>query len=54
MLVYAVVPVKGLGVSKERLSTVLSPQERKELTLAMLEDVLTALTKLNRYEDCCS
>src|SRR5208283_379288 len=43
MFVYAVVPVKSLGASKNRLSSVLSPQERRQLTLAMLEDVLSAL-----------
>jgi len=43
MFVYAVVVVKGLGTSKKRLSSVLSPQERRQLTLAMLEDVLSAL-----------
>ena len=43
MFVYAVVPVKSLGASKNRLSSVLSPQERSQLTLAMLEDVLNAL-----------
>ena len=43
MFVYAVVVVKGLGTSKKRLSSVLNPQERRELTLAMLEDVLSAL-----------
>jgi 2-phospho-L-lactate/phosphoenolpyruvate guanylyltransferase len=41
--VYAVVPVKNLADSKRRLSEVFTPQERKELTLAMLEDVLNAL-----------
>lgn len=44
MSVYAVVPVKNLAVSKRRLSTVFSPLERRQLTLAMLEDVLNALT----------
>lgn len=43
MFVYALVVVKGLGTSKKRLSSVLTPQERRELTLAMLEDVLSAL-----------
>ncbi len=43
MFVYAVVAVKGLDASKKRLSSVLSPQERTQLTLAMLEDVLNAL-----------
>jgi len=43
LAVFAVVPVKRLSVSKRRLSGVLNPQERKVLTLAMLEDVLSAL-----------
>ncbi|MFB3887864.1 MAG: 2-phospho-L-lactate guanylyltransferase [Candidatus Bathyarchaeia archaeon] len=43
MAVFAVVPVKSLGVSKRRLSALLSPQERKLLTLAMLEDVVRVL-----------
>ena len=37
-----VVPVSGSD-PKTRLSTVLSPDERREFTTAMLEDVLTAL-----------
>jgi 2-phospho-L-lactate guanylyltransferase len=43
MSVYAVVAVKGSDTSKKRLSPVLNPQERTQLTLAMLEDVLNAL-----------
>ena len=43
MAVYAVVPLKNLTVSKRRLSTVFTPLERRQLTLAMLEDVLNAL-----------
>ncbi len=43
MTVFAIVPVKSLKASKRRLSAVLNPQERKLLTLAMLEDVLKAL-----------
>lgn len=43
MGVYAIVPVKRIGVSKRRLSQSLSLQERKSLTMAMLEDVLGAL-----------
>jgi len=39
----AIVPVKKLQISKERLSTILSPRERKSLTVVMLEDVLKAL-----------
>lgn len=41
--VFAVVPVKGFDISKARLSSVLNPEERRALTAAMLEDVLTAL-----------
>jgi 2-phospho-L-lactate guanylyltransferase len=40
---HAVVPVKNLIDSKRRLSAVFTSQERQELTLAMLEDVLTSL-----------
>ena len=41
--VFVIVPVKGLANSKERLSPVLNPEERKALTAAMLENVLNAL-----------
>ncbi len=47
MAVYAVVPVKKLDVTKRRLSRVLTPQQRRQLTLAMLQDVLTALRASN-------
>lgn len=43
MVAYAIVPVKRVGVSKRRLSENLSIQDRKALTIAMLEDVLLAL-----------
>jgi 2-phospho-L-lactate guanylyltransferase len=43
MAVYAVVPVKHLDASKRRLSSVLTPKDRRELTLLMLEDVLSAI-----------
>ncbi len=43
MALYAIVPVKNLETSKRRLATVFTPQERKRLTIAMLEDVLSAL-----------
>jgi len=39
----AVVPVKELATSKSRLLLQLAAEEREELALAMLEDVLTAL-----------
>jgi len=42
--VFAVIPVKMLQDSKTRLSEVLKPQERQSLTLAMLEDILSAVT----------
>lgn len=47
MGVFAIVPVKRIGVSKRRLSQSLSTQERKALTVAMLEDVLRALKTSN-------
>ncbi len=43
MKAYAVVPVKHLSSSKSRLATILTPEDRKRLTLVMLEDVLTAI-----------
>jgi 2-phospho-L-lactate guanylyltransferase len=43
MTVYAIVPVKHLATSKSRLATILTPEDRKRLTLVMLEDVLTAI-----------
>jgi 2-phospho-L-lactate guanylyltransferase len=43
--VFAIVPVKGLDMSKMRLSSVLSPEKRKALTKAMLENVLGTLKK---------
>jgi 2-phospho-L-lactate/phosphoenolpyruvate guanylyltransferase len=43
MELWAVVPVKELDRAKERLAPVLSPEMRRDLMLAMLEDVLTAL-----------
>ena len=39
----AVVPVKGLPEAKRRLSNHLSPDDRKTLVLAMLDDVLDSL-----------
>jgi 2-phospho-L-lactate guanylyltransferase len=43
VVVYAIVPVKKITASKRRLSQNLSTQQRKTLTIAMLEDVLHAL-----------
>jgi 2-phospho-L-lactate guanylyltransferase len=44
MDLWAVVPIKERGLAKERLAPVLGPQMRQALALAMLEDVLAALT----------
>src|SRR5215469_6509620 len=41
---WAVVPVKERVSAKERLSPMLRPETRQALALAMLEDVLAALT----------
>jgi 2-phospho-L-lactate guanylyltransferase len=43
MGVWVVVPVKELDRAKERLAPLLSPELRRELMLAMLEDVLAAV-----------
>jgi 2-phospho-L-lactate guanylyltransferase len=43
MMISAIVPVKKLDLSKKRLSTILSPRERRLLAVVMLEDVLRAL-----------
>jgi 2-phospho-L-lactate guanylyltransferase len=42
--VWAVVPVKELAGAKQRLSSCLSPDERRTLATAMLEDVLDAVS----------
>lgn len=39
----AIVPIKPLRHAKGRLSTILTPSERRSLALAMFHDVLTAL-----------
>lgn len=43
---WAVVPAKDLAQAKQRLAGVLTPDERQGLAQAMLEDVLTALTRV--------
>src|SRR5580692_1620611 len=48
MGVWAVVPVKELDRAKERLAPVLPPERRRALMLAMLEDVLAALSATPR------
>jgi 2-phospho-L-lactate/phosphoenolpyruvate guanylyltransferase len=44
MDLWAVVPVKERGGAKERLAAILRPEMRQALALAMLEDVLAAVT----------
>jgi 2-phospho-L-lactate guanylyltransferase len=43
MSVWAAVPVKEFAGAKQRLSPLLTPQQREALAVAMLEDVLSAL-----------
>ena len=46
--VWAVVPVKELAGAKQRLSSCLSPEERRVLATIMLEDVLDALSAVRQ------
>jgi hypothetical protein len=46
--VWAVVPVKELADAKQRLSSCLSPEERRALATIMLEDVLDALSAVKQ------
>jgi 2-phospho-L-lactate guanylyltransferase len=46
MNVFVIIPVNKLSDAKSRLSSILSPQERKELVLCMLQDVLDCLRGL--------
>ena len=43
--IWAVIPVKDTAAAKQRLTPALPPQLRRELALAMLEDVLAALAE---------
>ena len=45
--IWAVVPVKELEGAKQRLSSVLSPEERRVLATTMLEDVLDAVSAVH-------
>jgi 2-phospho-L-lactate guanylyltransferase len=47
---WALVPVKELTISKQRLASVLDPAEREELMLAMLRDVLTAIDRVPLFD----
>jgi len=46
--VWAVVPVKELVGAKQRLSSCLSPEERRALATIMLEDVLDAVSAMKQ------
>lgn len=50
----AIIPCKALARAKERLAPVLSPLERRELTLAMLADVVRATRILDEVWVLCS
>lgn len=45
---WAIVPIKSFDAAKQRLASVLSPDERRSLMLAMARDVLTALLRSQR------
>ena len=47
-----IVPVKGLGNIKSRLSSLLSLNQRQELTFHMLEDVLSAIGASSLIDEC--
>ncbi len=49
-MLWALVPVKELSKSKQRLARVLSPTERQELVLAMLRDVLTSIQNVSMFD----
>jgi 2-phospho-L-lactate guanylyltransferase len=49
-MITAVVPVKALDQAKGRLAALLSQEERRRLSLAMLEDVLRAIQAVPRVD----
>jgi len=49
-VIAAIVPVKALDQAKGRLATMLSQEERRRLSLAMLEDVLSAVQAVPRID----
>jgi 2-phospho-L-lactate guanylyltransferase len=50
MSIVAIVPAKALDQAKGRLAALLSENERRELALAMLEDVVRALSAVDEIE----
>ncbi len=49
-MLWALVPVKEVTHSKQRLAKVLEPREREGLVLAMLRDVLTAIHDVDEFD----
>ena len=49
-MIAAIVPVKALDQAKRRLASLLSQEERRRLSLAMLEDVLRAVQAVPRID----
>jgi 2-phospho-L-lactate guanylyltransferase len=49
-MIAALIPAKALNLAKGRLSAVLDEDERRQLALAMLEDVLRALQAVPRLD----
>ena len=47
IMLWALVPVKELSRSKQRLATALEPDDREGLVFAMLQDVLTAIRDIS-------
>ncbi|MCL4435838.1 MAG: 2-phospho-L-lactate guanylyltransferase [Thaumarchaeota archaeon] len=52
MTLFTVIPVKKLDNGKMRLSPLLSKDERKELSLQMLHDVLKTVSSTRAVSDC--
>lgn len=48
--VWAVIPVKEAGLAKQRLAEALSPRLRRDLALAMFEDVLDAVAAVEALQ----
>jgi 2-phospho-L-lactate guanylyltransferase len=46
---WAIVPVKALAEAKQRLAAVLAPEARQGLMVAMLQDVLATLRKVDNF-----
>src|SRR3989304_10434843 len=49
-MIAAIVPAKALDQAKGRLAILLSEEERRQLAIAMLEDVLRALQAVPRLD----